>query len=89
MNNRRALYAAIVGVVFALAPMLVQFLTESSPLRTGAGLFMAPGALVGIGLAGGTVHAMSYVILVVVNFVFYSGLGYLVLTLMAKRRVSP
>jgi hypothetical protein len=86
MNNRRALYASLVGAVFTLTPLLVQRSTESDSWRTVAGLFMAPGVLVGIGVAGGVVHWAVWQVIVAVNFVFYSGFAYLILALRAKLR---
>jgi hypothetical protein len=88
MDNRRALYAAIAGTFLTVAPLLIQRSTESDPWRTGAGLFMMPGALVGIGLAGGVVHGIAWQVLVVANCVFYSGFAYLILSAWARLRAG-
>lgn len=90
MNNRRLLWASVTGVVVTVLPILVQMLTESDPLRLGAGLLMGPGALVSIllagGFGGGGVHNLVWQIAVLVNFIFYSGIAYVLLTLRARYR---
>lgn len=84
MNNRRAVYALLVGAVFTLTPLLIQRSTESDAWRTGAGLCMMPGVLVGVALANGAVHGVSWQILVAINLVFYSGVAYLILAVREK-----
>jgi hypothetical protein len=49
---------------------------------------MMPGILVGMAFAGGVVHEIGWQILVVVNFVFYSGVLYLILAIRARRRAQ-
>jgi hypothetical protein len=49
---------------------------------------MMPGILVGMAFAGGVVHEIGWQILVVVNFVFYSGVLYLILAIRARLRAQ-
>jgi hypothetical protein len=86
VNNRRLLCSPLVGAVFTLVPLIIERSTESTPWRGGAGLFMMPGILVGMAFAGGVVHEIGWQILVVVNFVFYSGVLYLILAIRARLR---
>jgi hypothetical protein len=86
MNNRRLLYASIAGAFFTLTPVLIQGGTESPTWRTAAGIFMAPGALVTVALAGGAVHELAWQVILVVNFVFFSGVAYLILTVRERLR---
>lgn len=90
MSRRRIFYSSIVGVLFAAVPILIQGLTDSNAWRIGAGIFMLPGIAVGFLISGGVVHWISWQVFVVVNFVFYSGLTYLILLirekLLSKRR---
>jgi hypothetical protein len=86
MNDRKVLRATLAGVIFTIIPLLVEGSIDSDQWRTGAALFMIPGALVGMALAGGGIHNIALPIVILTNFLFYSGVGYLVFFLWKKRR---
>ena len=51
---------------------------------TAVAVFAAPGIIIAILFAGGNVHNYAWQIAVLVNFIFYSGLAYALLTVRAK-----
>lgn len=78
------IYSLAAGAVFALAPMLIERLSDADLWGNVAASLMLPGGAVALVVAGGIVHWMAWQVIVVSNFVFYSGLVYLVLSMRAK-----
>lgn len=90
IRMKRFMGALFLGCALGLFPLIVEKLPlGSGPLRsaTNAGDILSfPGYTVALVLARGRFHNISFAVLVSASVVIYSGLAYLVLTILGRVR---
>ena len=84
---RVGLYSAVIALCFAVIPDLaMRYVGGESPFWFVFGVWMLPGAFVGMVAAGGHIHDVDPLVIESIDFAFYFGIAYLFLTFRQRRK---